>query len=609
MSNLPSRIKQAGDQEEVSGLQPAIVNRSPCGTPSTALLKSTRRLWICLIASVLFCASVYVYLWPATVGAATPTPGLGALDPSFGTNGKVFLDLGGSGGNSIAYAVTLQPDGKAIVAGGAGGNDFAGGSDIAVARLNPDGSHDDSFGTGGFVRVDIDNTGENANAVALQSDGKIVVAGMTYNFSVDQRTDFALVRLNSDGSLDSTFGNNGKVRTDFGNVEEAFGLVVQADQKLVVVGYTGDFNVSSLALARYNKNGSLDSTFGTGGKVVTDFNRHPVAYAVALQPDGKIVAAGRNYDPDTLKACFALIRYNPDGSIDSTFGSGGRVATSVFETDIAEAVAIQWDGKIVIAGSLFQSPRTLAALLRYNPDGSLDPSFVVVGDDFNGTGGFATSVVVQPDNKIIAAGGYGSAFNESGWALARYNPNGSVDSTFGVDGYVKTTMGTNDNPGTANAAVLQLDGRLVVIGRAYVNGRFVFGIARYIVDPSLKLLTEDGSERAIAFDSVTLTRDPFPVSTTQNFSSDRHTRVSFFAVNLALNPGEDASAVTAQAEDPQHGIHPLMVEFVGDVPSLYGVTQVNVRLSDDLTNAGDLRVSIRVHGVPSNKALISIKPQ
>jgi hypothetical protein len=184
-----------------------------------------------------------------------------------------------------------------------------------------------------------------------------------------------------------------------------------------------------------------------------------------------------------------------------------------------------------------------------------------------------------------------------------------VDSTFGVDGYVKTTMGTNDNPGTANAAVLQLDGRLVVIGRAYVNNRFVFGIARYIVDPSLKLLTEHGSERAIAFDSVTLTRDPFPVSTTQNFSSDRHTRVSFFAVNLALNPGEDASAVTAEAEDSQHVVHPLTVEFVGDVPGLYGVTQVNIRLSDDLTNAGDLRVSICLHGIASNKTLISIKPQ
>jgi hypothetical protein len=148
----------------------------------------------------------------------------------------------------------------------------------------------------------------------------------------------------------------------------------------------------------------------------------------------------------------------------------------------------------------------------------------------------------------------------------------------------------------------------VAVGRAYSNGRFVFGIARYVVDPSLQLLTEESSAKAVAFDSVTLMRDPFPVLTTHNFSSDHRTRVSFFVVNLRLQPGEDASAVTAQAEDSHHVMHPLAVEFAGDHPNLYGVTQVNLILSDDLANAGDVHVTISLHGVQSNSVLVKIGP-
>src|ERR1051325_6151623 len=180
------------------------------------------------------------------------------------------------------------------------------------------GDLDTTFGTGGRVFVDfpLEST---ANAVALQPDGKIIVAGdegKDVRFNYDETTNFALARHNADGSLDTSFGTGGKVRTGFGFHSGAMGLVIQADQKLVAAGYISDSAGSNaVALVRYNTDGSLDTSFGTGG-VVRSSTVGDVAYAIALQADQKIVVAGR---PQAVVA-----RYNTDGSLDTTFGSGGR---------------------------------------------------------------------------------------------------------------------------------------------------------------------------------------------------------------------------------------------------------------------------------------------
>src|SRR5437773_151193 len=221
------------------------------------------------------------------------------------------------------------------------------------------GDLDPTFGTGGMVMTDLSRSTDIANAVAVQSDGKLVVVGQTYQNNDYSDEDFAVARYNTDGTLDRTFGARGKVRTDFpGMAAVPSSVVIQPDGKIVVAGgafplftFAGDFKV-----VRYNPNGSLDTSFGSGGIVTTFFPQGSYAFAVALQPDGKIIAAGTHFvdfNPgDMSDTDFALARYNPDGSLDSTFGNGGTVTTDFFGTeDDVFSVLIQPDGKIVAGGS------------------------------------------------------------------------------------------------------------------------------------------------------------------------------------------------------------------------------------------------------------------
>jgi uncharacterized delta-60 repeat protein len=303
------------------------------------------------------------------------------LDPTFGTGGKITTDF--SGRCDGASALALQSDGKIVVAGtsGTGCQPFVGNfvlphyefGDFAVARYNHDGSLDATFASGGKVTTDFFGGSDNATAVALQSSGKIVVAGFADN-------DFALARYNSDGSLDTSLGTGGKVNTDFsGGTDEAWTLAVQSDGKIVVAGWTRVGSSADFALARYNSDGSLDATFGSAGKVTTDFSGGCDGIsALGIQSDGKVVVAGR-----TGTDCgggtfptgdFALARYNSDGSLDATFGNGGRVTTPFpypFWFGWASALALQPDGKIVAGGTYFVN----FGLLRYNSDGSLDTTF------------------------------------------------------------------------------------------------------------------------------------------------------------------------------------------------------------------------------------------
>ncbi len=287
----------------------------------------------------------------------------GDLDPSFGSGGIVITDFGG---NDTAFALALQPDGKIVAAGTSSGGGT--GTNFALARHNPDGSPDASFGARGTVITDfISNGSDEVHALAIQPDGKIVVAGF-----VSQGFDFALARFGQDGSLDPTFGTGGKVISQSTSYGSLWAVALQPDGKIVVAGESN----SRVALARYNPDGSLDATFGGGGTVIGVGDGR--ANAIALQPDGKIVVAGdsRSYYVDfadqlrTIKR-FALARYNPDGSPDATFGLGGRSTTGFGGDDIAFALALQPDGKIIVAGE----SNSRVALARYNSDGNLDATF------------------------------------------------------------------------------------------------------------------------------------------------------------------------------------------------------------------------------------------
>ncbi|MFH7599664.1 calcium-binding protein [Streptomyces racemochromogenes] len=335
-------------------------------------------------------------------------------------------------------------------------------SDMALARYNPDGSLDPTFnGDGdndGMITTDLRGGDDAADAVAVQPDGKLVVAG--YSSEADTAGFFTVARFNPDGSIDPTFGNGGSTYTDFGTrgPQEAYAVVIQPGGAIVAAGESG----TDVALARYNPlDGSLDPTFDGDGKVTTAFAGGSAgARDVTLQSDNKIVISGRSgYNYPSNASDFTLARYNPDGSLDTSFDGDGRVTTPFPGPGVANGVKVQPNGKIVAAGNSGFD----VALARYNPlDGSLDTSFdgdgTVITDFGANTLDGAADLVLQTDGKIVTAG-----ISQADFGVARYNPDGSPDSGFGTGGTVHTdvSFGYYD---TANAVSLQTDGKIVVSG-------------------------------------------------------------------------------------------------------------------------------------------------
>jgi uncharacterized delta-60 repeat protein len=340
-----------------------------------------------------------------------------------------------------------------------------------------DGDLDPTFGKGGQKMTDFGRGADLAHAVAMQADGKIVVVGTTYQDNDYSNEDFAIARYNAKGRLDDSFGVKGRVTTNFpGLAAVASAVVVQPDGKILVAGgafplfvFAGDFK-----LARYNPDGSLDAGFGNGGIVTTDFGHGSYAFSLALQPDGKIIVAGTVFvdfsTDDSSNTDFGLARYNPDGTLDSSFGNGGKLTTD-FDgfNDDALAVLLQPDGKIVAAGSA-KNPTNYYdfALARYLPNGALDTTFGTAGKvrtDFGANNlDQARSAVLQPDGKIVAAGFASGKFGDTRFAVARYGANGAIDSSFSDDGKTKIDFGSCC--ASAYSVLLQGDGKVVVVGFA-----------------------------------------------------------------------------------------------------------------------------------------------
>jgi uncharacterized delta-60 repeat protein len=346
---------------------------------------------------------------------------------------------------------------------------LAGAAQVAPGDLDP------SFGLGGRVLTDIDFSTDIAYAVAVQADGKLVAVGTTYTNNDYTDEDFAIVRYNADGSPDPGFGANGRVTTDFpGLATVASSVLVQPDGKILVAG--GAFPLftflGNIELARYNPDGSLDAGFGDNGIVTTRFPHGSYAFALALQPDGGIVAAGTDFVDFSSDASsdtdFALARYHPDGSPDLGFGNGGQVSTDFEDlNDDAFAALIRPDGRIVLVGSARDplSDYDFAAA-RYLPNGRLDRSFGAGGrvrTDF-GADGFdrARAAVLQADGRIVAAGFATTRFGFANFAVARYGANGALDAGFSGDGLKQFTFDSCCQ--SAYSVLLQGDGRIVVVG-------------------------------------------------------------------------------------------------------------------------------------------------
>jgi uncharacterized delta-60 repeat protein len=404
----------------------------------------------------------------------------GSLDTSFDGDGKVMTQVGPSG--SQARSVAIQADGKIVAAGQAA-------SVFGLARYSSNGSLENAI----TIQISAPNQGDYANSVAIQPDGKIVAAGISH-INNGLYGSFAAVRINANFSIDTTFGTNGRLTTPIGSYAFAYDVAVQTDGKIVAAGDSANGLDSNFALVRYNADGSLDTSFDGDGKITTDvgFFQSNALYDTAIQADGKIIAAGE------VRSDFALLRYNPDGSPDTTFGSGtGKVQTDMGSRgDSARAVAIQPDGKIVVAGSSTDGDDNTCcfALARYNTDGSLDTTFGSggkAGTGFynDGTGiGYnsgALDIAIQPDGKILAVGGGGRwDGSQEGFLVIRYNSNGSLDTSFDGDGFVITPIGSSY--GYASSVAIQPDGKIVAAGGSNDNGyNFSFSLVRYNADGSL----------------------------------------------------------------------------------------------------------------------------
>jgi uncharacterized delta-60 repeat protein len=436
----------------------------------------------------------------------------GSLDNSFDKDGKLTTDF--NGGDDFAYSMAIQPNGKIVVAGRAF-NPTIGNYDFALARYYSNGSLDNSFDKDGKLTGFYLPGITQFTAIAIQADGKIVAAGWARNPNTFNN-DIALARYNSNGSLDNSLDKDGKLTTDFnGGDDLAYSMAIQADGKIVVAGqaYNSTTGNNDIALARFKSNGSLDSSFDGDGKLTTDFNGgDDLAYSMAIQPNGKIVVAGVTVNPNTGIKDIALVRYNSNGSLDNSFDKDGKLTTNFNGGDnFATSLAIQTDGKIVVAGQAYNDTGNLDfALVRYNSNGSLDNSFDGDGKQitaFNVGNDFATSLAIQSNGKIVVAGYvYNPNTPSYDFALVRYNSNGSLDNSFDGDGKLTTDFFGEYNFATSLA--IQTDGKIVVAGGASnpTIGNNDIALARYNSDGSLdntfdtdgKLTTDLFSDYSIA---------------------------------------------------------------------------------------------------------------
>ncbi len=388
----------------------------------------------------------------------------GSLDSSFGWSGVVETPIFY---RSVGRDVAIQADGKIVVVGHSTTNSS---SYFVVARYNSNGSLDPTWDVDGVVTTSvIPWVACSATGVALQSDGKIVVVG-------NSDSGFALVRYQIDGSIDSSFGLAGIVISPIASAD-AKSVAIQSDGKIVVAGSIYDGSNFDFMISRYHSDGSVDSTFDLDGMVITAIGKgFDGARSVAIQVDGKIVVAG----PSSVGAC-TILRYNTNGALDSTFDYDGMATTSIALGFSANSIALQSDGKIVAAGNSYNGQYAVYALARFINNGALDNTFDTDGVVTTEIGPYSTpsSVAIHADGKIVVAGSISYAGSYADFVITRYLINGTLDSTFDSDGITTTyIMGSPTN--IAYAVAIQKDGNIVVAGSADHASLHPIAVVRYI---------------------------------------------------------------------------------------------------------------------------------
>lgn len=411
-----------------------------------------------------------------------------------------------------AYDITIQPDGRIIVVGNCKYGDD---QDIVLIRYNADGTLDNSFDLDGIVVTPLEQN-QFAQSVIVLSDQKILVGGYQ---TVGTKSDLLLLRYHRDGNPDLSFDLDGFMVVNLGSSKDyIYSLATQPDGKIIVAGSTsnGAGAKNDFLLMRYNYDGSVDTTFGIDGESATDFGySKDYGQAMIFQPDGKILVAGYSsaFESDDD---LAIARFDFDGHLDTTFGTNGKVTRDVsgFDDELL-SIALQADGKILAAGRTNSGAQLDFALIRYNANGSVDNTFNDSGLVVMSTGAtveIAYKVLVQGDQKIITTG-YRAGLASADFVITRYNTDGSIDSTFDSDGIVLTDFGTTSD--RAYTAIMQADGKLIAAGYTYNGIDYDFAVVRY----DLSLVSVETNE---VLNGVTLFPNPVNSALNVRFEKSIH---------------------------------------------------------------------------------------
>lgn len=409
----------------------------------------------------------------ASAGLSCAAPG--DLDSSFGSAGTVLTSVGVP--TMFDPRLAILPDGRILMSGAQfNGKD----GDFVVMRYTKDGVPDASFGSAGMAQIDLYGGNDIAKAIVLQPDGKILLGGETTHRPTAYGV-HGLVRLTANGALDSSFGSGGKVSTDFGKSSHIHALALQSDGKIVAAGETySSADGGAAAIARYNADGSTDTGFGTGGRS-EPFSSSANLHAVTVTGDGRILLAGYNTPVSTSPAQCFVARLTANGALDSSFGTGGITQMAVGAgTNHCNAMQIQADGRIVLAGGaqMSSSGNYDFALMRLSADGRLDSTF--------GSGGIVTTgfssappasneegadAILQADGKIVVAG-----YSNKKFAFARYSASGSLDTAFGSGGKTVFPVGGLDD--WVKGLALQADGKILASGFSWNGSHYLMALVR-----------------------------------------------------------------------------------------------------------------------------------
>lgn len=446
------------------------------------------------------------------------------LDNTFGTNGLVVTTP--QIGEAIALA--RQADGKIITAGRVIGDAT---HQFEIIRYNNDGSLDSGFGIGGIAITQVSFL-STATAIAIQPDGKIIAAGTYHTGDFANIYHMVVARYHANGSIDSTFGTNGLAMPEPGFSEEINDMVLQPDGKIIVAGAIANdmpTGAESFMLARFNSNGTLDAGFGTSGVTTTSVNISSEIVDIALLPDGKIIAAGREslHDdppvPDHTN--FAIARYTQQGILDNTFGTNGIVVTDVTTgaPDILHSMVVQPDGKIVAAGASGNNH----CLVRYQSNGSLDNTFGTSGKVIRPGPPAVLHLALRNNGKLITACTMMDMVLSADFMLNGYLPNGATDTDFGLNGTVLTNFptlipeGSND---LSNCILVAPDGKIVVAGSSDMH----VALARYTSD-------DETSVNNPLLHDLEIEISPNPFQSTMNLNwrgSDKIMNGELYLVNM-----------------------------------------------------------------------------